>query len=69
MQPPSCRVILEREGDCRTDNPFFPPLKGRTDGVEWESVRSNVLAAKDAFIDDEFDGVMGLNAIQILDLH
>jgi len=44
-------------------------LKGRTDGVEWESVRSNVLSAKDAFNGDEFDGVMGLNAIQILDLH
>ena len=54
--------------DFRTDNPFFPPLMGDK-GDEWESVRTNVTAAKMAFHEDEFDRVMGLNAIRILDLH
>ena len=52
----------------RTDNPFFPPLTGDK-GDKWESVRTNVTAAEQAFNGDEFDGVMGLNAIKILDLH
>ena len=54
--------------DFRTDNPFFPPLMGDK-GDAWESVRTNVTAAKMAFNEDECDGVMGLNAIKILDLH
>lgn len=38
--------------------------------MEWESVKTNVFAAKDAFpMEEEFNGVMGLNAINILDLH
>jgi hypothetical protein len=62
---------LDRDGrdtNFRTDNPFFPPLTGGK-GDEWESVRTNVTAAKNAFNEDEFNGVMGLNAIEILDLH
>jgi hypothetical protein len=51
-----------------TDNPFFPPLTGDPGETEWESVRTNVEAAKSAFTEDEFMRVMGGNAIEILGL-
>lgn len=53
----------------RTDNPFFPPLTGGANEVEWESVKTNVEAAEEAFIDQsELEGIMGRNAIEILGL-
>jgi aminocarboxymuconate-semialdehyde decarboxylase len=53
-----------------TDNPFFPPLTGDPYESEWESVKTNVLAAEETFQSpDELAGVMGENAIKILDLH
>ena len=56
--------------DSRTDNPFFPPLSGDPEETEWESVRTNVTAAEETFTDEaELAGVMGQNAIRILDLH
>lgn len=57
-----------RDSNRRTDNPFFPPLTGDPNETEWESVTTNVQAAKEAFTEDEFIGVMGLNAIDILGL-
>jgi len=51
-----------------TDNPFFPPLTGDPNEVEWESVKTNVAATQEAFTDTEFHGVMGGNAITILGL-
>jgi len=55
--------------NCRTDNPFFPPLSGDPNETEWESVKTNVAAAKETFVDqEELAGVMGLNAIKLLGL-
>ena len=51
-----------------TDNPFFPPLTGDPGETEWESVKTNVEAAKSAFTEDEFMRVMGQNAVEILGL-
>ena len=60
-------MFLWVEAEIRTDNPFFPPLSGKADEIEWESVRTNVLAVKDAFTtEEEFHGVL---AMSILDLH
>jgi hypothetical protein len=42
-------------------------LSGDPGEVEWESVKTNVIAAKDAFTDEEFNGVMGENAISIFE--
>jgi predicted TIM-barrel fold metal-dependent hydrolase len=54
-----------------TDHPFFPPVRGEEgeeDG-EWESVDLNVKAAVRAMGEgEEYDGVMGLNAIRVLRL-
>jgi aminocarboxymuconate-semialdehyde decarboxylase len=52
----------------RTDNPFFPPLTGDPNEMEWDSVRTNVEAAKATFTENELVGVMGRNAIEILAL-
>jgi hypothetical protein len=41
---------------------------GDPDEAEWESVKTNVTAAKEAFTETEFQGVMGGNAIAILGL-
>jgi aminocarboxymuconate-semialdehyde decarboxylase len=61
--------LLEAGGaNRRTDNPFFPPLTGETGETEWESVRTNIEAAKLAFTEAEFVRVMGQNAIEILGL-
>jgi len=43
-------------------------LSGDPGEVEWESVKTNVIAAQDAFTEDEFEEVMGENAIRILNL-
>lgn len=69
-----------------TDHPFFPPIGGEgkeeggdgdTDGdgnggveIEWESVRMNVEAVRDAFGPDEAgaQGVLGANAVKLLGL-
>jgi hypothetical protein len=60
---------LERDGtNYRTDNPFFPPLTGDPGETEWESVKTNVEAAKSVFTEEEFVGVMGQNAIEFLGL-
>jgi hypothetical protein len=38
--------------------------------MEWQSVRTNVAAAEETFTDqNELDGVMGRNAIEILGLN
>jgi aminocarboxymuconate-semialdehyde decarboxylase len=52
-----------------TDHPFFPPVDGKGEG-EWESVRTNVDAVREAFRDDENGarGVLGMNAIRLLGL-
>jgi len=62
-------VYTKNDVDHRTDNPFFPPLTGDPNEIEWESVKTNVAAAEDAFTEEEFVGVMGANAIEILGLH
>ena len=54
--------------DIRTDNPFFPPLAGDPNEIQWESVRTNVTAAEEAFKMEELAGVMGGNAIKVLGL-
>jgi hypothetical protein len=43
-------------------------LTGDPNETEWESVKTNVAAAGDAFTEKEFVGVMGANAIEILGL-
>jgi hypothetical protein len=43
---------------------------GNPNETEWESVKTNVNAAEEAFKEvDELSGVMGKNAIEILGLH
>jgi hypothetical protein len=45
-------------------------LRGNPDETEWESVKTNVTAAEEAFNHkNELVGVMGKNAIEILGLH
>jgi hypothetical protein len=44
-------------------------LTGDPNETEWESVKTNVAAAEEAFTEMEFGGVMGGNAIEILGLH
>ena len=52
-----------------TDHPFFPPITGEKDG-EWESVKTNIQAVKEAFQGDEdsAQGILGGNAIELLSL-
>jgi hypothetical protein len=45
-------------------------LTGNPDETEWESVKTNITAAEEAFNDqNELAGVMSKNAIEILGLH
>jgi hypothetical protein len=44
-------------------------LTGDPEELEWESVKLNVKAAEDTFEQEQLDGVMGGNAIDILGLH
>ncbi|KAJ3212142.1 hypothetical protein HDU67_004012 [Dinochytrium kinnereticum] len=48
-----------------TDNPFFPPLEG---GGRWESVDSNLRAIGRAFVERVGEGVLGGNAVEVLNL-
>ena len=52
-----------------TDHPFFPPLEERKE--EWMSVKTNIQAVKEAFGNDDEQGitkVLGGNAIELLGL-
>ena len=53
-----------------TDHPFFPPITGGEDGGDWESVKTNVEAVREAFQKDEegAQGVLARNAIELLGL-
>jgi aminocarboxymuconate-semialdehyde decarboxylase len=54
-----------------TDHPFFPPIEtAETGEEEWLSVKLNIEAVEKAFASDRegADGVLGLNAIRLLDL-
>jgi len=62
-------ILSDGRSNGRTDNPFFPPLTGDPNVMEWESVRTNVEAAKETFTEEELVGVMGQNAIEIFGLN
>lgn len=53
-----------------TDHPFFPPLGAGSADDQWLSVKTNIDAVKEAFGNDTqgADGVLGMNAINLLDL-
>jgi hypothetical protein len=49
-----------------TDHPFFPPLAAGD--RKWASVETNTSAISSGLRDEDVRGVMGQNALDILDL-